>query len=85
MVKTLQFGVDRRAELASDTLFASVTCPHDNRNPACNPACCPLHDVRALPPGERAAWFGGLSDDDLEYLITHHQICLQLLSEEAWL
>ena len=51
----------------------ALACPHDDGNPE----FCPLCDVRKLPVRQRIAWVKMLSDDDLEYLGTYHQICLQ--------
>ena len=35
---------------------------------------CPLFAVRQLPPGERAAWFDRLSEEDLTYLAAYHHV-----------
>jgi hypothetical protein len=66
----------QREQVLSQVQHLSVSCPHDN----CNPSFCPLHDVRKLTLEERMKWVRALSDEELEYLITYHQICLQWMN-----
>ena len=62
-----------REQRLTTVMGLTLSCPHDDGNPA----FCPLCEVRKLPPSGRIAFVRGLSDEDLEYLGTYHQICLQ--------
>jgi len=62
----------RREDLALNILQLTLHCPHDQ----CNPSFCPLHDVRKLTPENRADWVRLLTDEDLKYIETYHEICL---------
>ena len=61
-----------RLDRLSNILGLTLACPYDDRNPE----FCPLCDVRKLPVRQRITWVKMLSDDDVEYLATYHQICL---------
>ena len=64
--------VRRKEELACNILQLTLGCPHDQ----CNPSFCPLFEVRKLDLDERVQWVHRLTDEDLEYLSTYHEICL---------
>ena len=49
-------------------------CPFDKSNP-CD---CPLSRVRELNPKDRVQWFKALSEEDLAYLASYHQVCLAI-------
>jgi hypothetical protein len=66
-------NAQQRERLLTDIQHLTLACPRDN----CNPSFCPLHDVRKLAPENRVEWVRALTDDDLEYFATYHQICLQ--------
>lgn len=68
--------MNRRDQLLAEIQHLAVTCPHGD----CNPCICPLHGVRKLDTEERIAWVRSLSNGDLEYLTTYHQICLQWMN-----
>jgi len=51
----------------------TFACPYDQGNPS----ECPLCEVRGLPVRRRVTWVKMLTDDDLAFLETYHQICLQ--------
>ena len=55
-----------------NVLDLSNNCPYDQ----CNPPFCPLHAVREMDRSERIEWIHTLSDTDLEYLTTYHQVCM---------
>ena len=65
--------MNEREQVLSQVLHLSLACPFDD----CNTSNCPLDKVRKLPLEERTEWVCSLSDEDLEYLTTYHQICLQ--------
>jgi len=77
MQPELPFSSDRREQMAMEVLQLTQGCPFDN----CNPDYCPLHEVRNLCPESRREWVGVLSDDDLHYLLVHHEICLHARSD----
>jgi hypothetical protein len=60
------------AELRADLLNLAVDCPFDH----CNPADCPLFELRQLSPRLRRQWIQALTEADLVYLATYHHICL---------
>lgn len=62
-----------REHLLSDIIHLTLACPHDNSNPP----FCPLHEVRKMTREEIIKWIRMLSDEDLQYLATYHQVCLQ--------
>ncbi len=49
-------------------------CPADQ----CNPADCPLFEVRQLSYHQRFQWFNALAPADLEFLAAYHYVCLKL-------
>ena len=67
----------QREQVVSEVEHLSVACPLDN----CNTPNCPLHKVRSLLLEEKIKWVRGLSDEDIEYLTTYHQICLQWMND----
>jgi len=69
----------QREQVVLQVEHLSVTCPLDK----CNTPNCPLHKVRSLPLEERIGWARYLSDQDLEYLITYHQVCLQWMNNAS--
>jgi len=70
----------QREELASNILQLTTGCPYGFDNPD----FCPLHGVSMLEPAERAKWVEMLTDEELEYLSTYHEICLLWLFPEPW-
>ena len=68
-----------REDLASQVLHLTLGCPHDMGNPP----CCPLNKIRELTPAERVQWVLMLTDEELEYLSTYHEICLHWRSLDA--
>ena len=60
-------------DIRRKAISLTFCCPYDG----CNPALCPLHEVRKLPYEERLEWCTLLNDEDLLYLDTYHSICLQ--------
>jgi hypothetical protein len=60
--------------LRASLLALSEHCPYDD----CNPADCPLFELRKMNPEERVKWFSALSEDDLVYLSTYHHVCLSM-------
>ena len=69
----------QREQILSDILNLTVACPHDYSNPP----FCPLHEVRKMSFNDRIKWVHMLSDEELEYINSYHQICLHLKSTEA--
>jgi len=70
-----QYEADKiqlRLKSELDVLKLSTGCPYDH----CNPSFCPLHSVREMKLDDRINWIHELSDSDLEYLSTYHQVCL---------
>lgn len=63
----------QRAEILDNVLSLAVGCPVDH----CNPADCPLAEIRQLELGKRLEWLKSLSDDELVYLNSYHYICLK--------
>ncbi len=62
----------QRKEMLARVVALSVECPFDRSNPD----VCPLHEVRKMERKKREAWIGALSDEDLKYVLTYHEICL---------
>jgi hypothetical protein len=52
-------------------------CPVDQSNPD----DCPLYPLRRMRPTRRLHWFNTLTEDDLAYLASYHQICLTVKVE----
>ncbi|MCX6895456.1 MAG: hypothetical protein NTZ16_08180 [Verrucomicrobia bacterium] len=61
-----------RAELESVALELIVACPLDSSNPQ----NCPLRQLREQPLTERVRWLRALADEELAYLVSYHQVCL---------
>lgn len=62
-------GSNLRAEL----MELVHRCPVDR----CNPADCPLFEVRRLSYHQRLQWFSALTEADLEFLAAYHFVCLK--------
>ena len=67
-----------REQILAQIQHLAATCPHAN----CDTPACPLFEVRKLATEERIKWVRCLSDEDLRYMATYHQICLQLWNED---
>lgn len=67
----LPHAIDPEA-LKAQVRALTVACPvtHDN------PAGCPLHDLRLVPAPALNVWLISLSLDDLQKIITRHNLCL---------
>ena len=61
-------------ELRANLIALTSNCPVDH----CNPADCPLFELRRMGLQERVKWFNALGEDDLMYLATYHHVCLHL-------
>jgi hypothetical protein len=72
-VQATEMNTNHRNQFLSIVLKLTVACPHDNSNPP----YCPLHEVRKLSVEERMKWAEALSDEEMQYLGTYHQVCLQ--------
>ncbi len=62
----------RKDKLRRNLLVLGKACPFH----VDNPEDCPLSELRKLPRKERLEWFKELSEDDLVYLATYHEVCL---------
>ena len=69
-------NASQREKLVSDVLHLSIACPHDYTNPP----FCPLQKVREMTVEERIQWCRSLTAEDMKYIATYHQICLQCRS-----
>ena len=78
MHSVLPITGEQRRKMAEKILHLTDACPFDG----CNPEYCPLHDVRKLSPVARREWVGILSDEDLDYLTVHDEICLQARTDQ---
>ena len=72
-------NAQQRERHLADIQHLTVACPMTT----CNTALCPLHDVRKLAPQKRVEWVRALTDGDVEYFATYHQICLQWLDGDG--
>jgi hypothetical protein len=70
-------GSSAEKELRADLLHLAKACPFDGTNPW----DCPLFPLRKMKPRKRAEWFNSLSEADLVYLASYHQVCLTIQSE----
>jgi hypothetical protein len=52
----------------------SKACPFHKSNPE----DCPLFPLRKMKPAKRLRWLKALSEEDMSYLTTYHQICLRI-------
>jgi hypothetical protein len=68
-------SAQRKNELRASVLCLAEACPVRN----CNPADCPLYQLRKKKSAERLKWFDALSEDDLAYLAAYHDVCLNLI------
>jgi hypothetical protein len=48
-----------------------------------NPVNCPLFELRHMDVAGRAAWIGGLTSAELEYLVTYHGACVKVRIETS--
>ena len=62
----------RKDKLKANLLELGEACPFHRDNPE----DCPLFELRKLPRTKRLEWFRELSEEDLVYLTTYHQVCL---------
>jgi hypothetical protein len=65
--------------LSVDDLRASLlelieVCPAEQ----CNPADCPLFQLRKMNHRQRLDWFASLDRADLEYLAAYHYACMNI-------
>jgi hypothetical protein len=65
-------------ELRDELRPLARTCPVAEVFPsaASNPEDCPLCAVRKLNQSQRFQWFDALTETDLDYLASYHQVCL---------
>ena len=61
----------KRTELQDNILNLASNCPMEH----CNPADCPLYNVRKMELPGRLEWLNALSDEDLIYLNSYHFVC----------
>ncbi len=61
-----------RKELLDKVMLLSVECPLNR----CNLDICPLYEVRKMERKARKAWIYALSDEDLRYVLTYHEVCM---------
>jgi len=62
----------QRADLLDSIPQVAMGCPVER----CNPIDCPLHMVRKMDLPHRVDWFYSLNNDDLSYLVSYHNVCL---------
>jgi hypothetical protein len=75
MNSTALMSVNQRKELLRANLFSfAQACPVED----CNPAECPLYQLRQMKYTERLEWLNALSEEDLAYLTAYHDVCLNL-------
>ena len=74
-------NVNEREQVLAQIQHLAVTGPDAN----CNTPDCPLYELRKLAAEERMEWVRSLSDEDLAYMATYHQICLQWMHGDATL
>lgn len=63
----------KKSEIRDNILGLAMNCPVGH----CNPADCPLYQVRQLGLPQRLDWFRQLSDEELVYLNAYHFVCMK--------